>query len=77
LDADKVFVWAERTYATIFGRGQATQTITGYRYRSYTNGHFLAVNDSGTPSLFYLGPLSDNKPLDLGLLSIWLIQANL
>ena len=76
-DADKVFVWAEKTYATIFGRGQLTQTITGYRYRSYANGHFLAVNDTGTPRLYYLGPLSDNKPFDLGLLSGWLAQASL
>ena len=75
-DADKVFVWAEKTYATIFGRGQLTQTITGYRYRSYANGHFLAVNDTGTPRLYYLGPLSDNKPFDLGLLSVFLTQAN-
>lgn len=77
VDADKVFVWAEKTYASIFGRGQATQSITGYRYRSYANGHFLAVNDSGTPRLYYLGPLSNNTVFDLGLLSGWLTQAGL
>jgi PKD repeat protein len=76
-DADKVFVWAERTYASIFGRGQATQTITGYRYRSYANGHFLAVNDTGTPRLYYLGPLSNNTVFDLGLLSGWVTQAGM
>jgi PKD repeat protein len=76
-DADKVFVWAEKTYASIFGRGQATQTITGYRYRSYANGHFLAVNDTGTPHLYYLGPLSNNAVLDLGLLSGWVTQAGM
>jgi PKD repeat protein len=76
-DADKVFVWAEKTYASIFGRGQPTQTITGYRYRSYANGHFLAVNDTGTPHLYYLGPLSNNTVLDLGLLSGWVTQAGM
>lgn len=77
VDADKVFVWAEKTYASIFGRGQATQSITGYRYRSYANGHFLAVNDSGTPRLYYLGPLSNNTVFDLGLLSGWVTQAGM
>ncbi|MBK6595113.1 MAG: SMP-30/gluconolactonase/LRE family protein [Burkholderiales bacterium] len=76
-DADKVFVWAEKTYASIFGRGQPTQTITGYRYRSYANGHFLAVNDAGTSRLYYLGPLSNNAVLDLGLLSGWVTQAGM
>jgi PKD repeat protein len=76
-DADKVFVWAEKTYASIFGRGQPTQTITGYRYCSYANGHFLAVNDTGTPHLYYLGPLSNNTVLDLGLLSGWVTQAGM
>ncbi|MEI8158460.1 MAG: hypothetical protein WCH60_16465 [Burkholderiales bacterium] len=75
-DADKVFAWAERTYAAIFGpAGQSSQTITGYRYRAYTGGHFLAVNDSDTPHLLYLGPLSNSTILDLGLLSGWLVQA--
>lgn len=76
-DADKVFVWAEKTYASIFGRAQATQTITGNRYRSYANGHFLAVNDTGTPRLYYLGSLSNNAVFDLGLLSGWLTQAGM
>lgn len=77
VDADKVFVWAEKTYASIFGRGQATQTITGYRYRSYSGGHFLAVNDTGTPRLYYLGPLSNNALFDLGLLASWVTQAGM
>ena len=76
-DADKVFVWAEKTYAQVFGKGQASQTIPGYRYRSYANGHYLAVNDTGTPKLYYLGPLSNNTVLDLGLLAGFLVQASL
>ena len=75
-EVEKVFVWVERTYASILGRGQSTQAIPGYWYRSYTNGQFLAINDSGNPNLYYLGPLSNNTLLDLGSLAGWLVQAN-
>ena len=75
-DADKVFAWAERTYTTIFSpAGQASQVIPGYRIRAYGGGHYLGVNDSGTAHLYYLGPLSNNAILDLGLLSVWVVQA--
>lgn len=75
-DADKVFAWAEKTYGTVFSpTGQTTQTIPGYRFRAYS-AHYLAVNDdSGTAHLYYLGPLSSNTVLDLGLLSMWVTQA--
>lgn len=75
-DADRVFLWAERTYAQYFSPGQPTQTTTGYRYRGYANGHFLGVNDSGTARLYYLGPLSNNTLADLGLLSDWVLRAS-
>lgn len=75
-DADKVFDWAERTFAQFFApAGQASQTISGYRYRAYSGGHFLAVNDSGVPHLYYLGSASGNTVLDLGLFSTWVLQA--
>ncbi|MEI8158551.1 MAG: RCC1 domain-containing protein [Burkholderiales bacterium] len=75
-DADKVFAWAERTYAAVFATsGQVSQTIPGYRVRAYAGGHYLGVNDSGTVHLYYLGPLSNNAILDLGLLSVWVVQA--
>jgi pimeloyl-ACP methyl ester carboxylesterase len=67
-DADKVFDWAERTYAFVFSPAGQSATVAGYRYRSYGN-HYLAVNEIGTPHLYYLGPLSLFKVLDLGLLS--------
>jgi hypothetical protein len=77
-DADKVFSWAERSLSQVFSpAGQPSQTLPGYRYRAYTGGHFLAVNDSGTAHLYYLGSLSNNTVLDLGLLSGWVIQAGL
>jgi hypothetical protein len=75
-DADKVFAWAEKSYPTVFApTSQFSQTTPGYRYRVYGGGHCLAVNDSGTASLYYLGPLSNNAVLDLGPLSEWLLQA--
>ncbi len=77
-DAEKVFAWAERTYPSIFSpSGSTTQSIAGYLYRSYSSGHFLAVNDSGTTHLYYVGPLGNNSMLDLGLLSGWVSQSGL
>ena len=75
-DIDKVFAWAEKTYPTVFSpSGSASLTISGYRYRAYASGHFLAVTTTGTAHLYYLGPLSNNQPLDLGLFSSWLATA--
>lgn len=75
-DVERVLDWAERSYPELFGpAGQATQSLTGYRYRGYTGGHFLAVSDATPPRLVYLGPLNNNSVLDLGLLSGWVGQA--
>lgn len=75
-DVERVLDWAERTYPQIFGpAGQSTLSLTGYRYRSYANGHFLAIQEASPARLLYLGPLSNNTALDLGLLSNWVAQA--
>lgn len=75
-DVEQVLDWAERTYPQIFGpAGQSTLSLEGYRYRSYSNGHFLAVQQTSPSRLLYLGPLSNNSALDLGLLSSWVAQA--
>jgi hypothetical protein len=72
-DTDKVFAWAERIEPQFFGpAGLTTLSLYGYRLRAYTGGHYLGVNESLSPHLFYLGPLSDNALLDLNLLSFWL-----
>lgn len=75
-DADKVFNWVEKTYASIFSPGAQTATLPGYRYRTYSGGHYLAVNESGTARLYYLGPLSSGQVADLGLLSAFSAMAN-
>lgn len=75
-DVERVLNWAERAYPQIFGpAGQSTLSLTGYRYRSYSNGHFLAIQEASPARLVYLGPLSNNSALDLGLLSNWVAQA--
>lgn len=75
-DVERVLDWAERTYPQIFGpAGQSTLSLTGYRYRSYASGHFLAIQEASPARLVYLGPLSNNSVLDLGLLSSWVAQA--
>jgi hypothetical protein len=75
-DIDKVFAWAEKTYPTVFSpSGGASLNISGYRYRTYAGGHFLAVTTTETAHLYYLGPLSNGAPLDLGLFSNWLATA--
>jgi alpha-tubulin suppressor-like RCC1 family protein len=77
-DADAVFAWAERTYAQYFSpAGLGSQSISAHRYRAYKDGHYLAVNENGEAHLYYLGPLSANVFLDLGLLALWLAQAGL
>jgi hypothetical protein len=71
-DADTTFTWAETTYGQFFAAGPLTRSLNGYRYRAYAGGQYLAVNESGTPHLYYLGPLSANSMMDLGLLSTFL-----
>ena len=77
-DADLVFAWAERSYPSFFAPAHPAtiDSVAGYRLRSYAlTASYLGVNTSGTPHLFYLGPLSDNTLLDLGVLSTWLALA--
>ncbi len=72
-DADRAFAWAERTEPLVFGPDASLSISSyGFRFRSYSGGHFLGVNELGTPHLFYLGPLSNNALMDLNLLSFWL-----
>ena len=76
-DADRVFTWAEANYPTIFSsNGKASVVAIGYRYRGYTENHFLAVNDTGTPRLFYFGPLSGRTLFDLGELAGWVAKSS-
>ena len=74
-NVDKVFAWAEKTYPHFFSPANgASLSITGYRYRAYNGGGYLAASDSAEPHLLYIGPLSGGTLVDLGLLTIWLAQ---
>jgi hypothetical protein len=56
--------------------GKVSQTgNTPSGVHSYANGHFLAIQEASPAHLLYLGPLSNNAALDLGLLSDWVAQA--
>lgn len=76
-DADKVFTWAERTFPQYSGpAAPASTSVSGYRLRFYPDtSSYLGVNESGTPHLYYLGPLSSNTVMDLGLLTNWVVTA--
>jgi hypothetical protein len=78
-EADAIFHWAEQTYPGWFmPAGVASQSASGYWLRYYAaSGSYLGVNTSGTPHLFYLGPLSNGAIFDLGLLSSWLGSAGI
>lgn len=74
-DADRVFAWAERTYAPYFAPGGvATATAGGYTYRYYsTSNCILAIKDG---QLWYYGPLSGYQVLPLGSSDYFLGLAN-
>lgn len=74
-DADRVFAWAERSYAPYFApAGVATATAGGYTYRYYsTSNCILAIKDG---QLWYYGPLSGYQVLALGSSDYFLGLAN-
>lgn len=76
-DADKVFAWAERTLPQYFSpAGAGSASSSGFRLRFYSSTNsYLGVNETGIAHLFYLGPLSANTVVDLGLLAEWLTKA--
>lgn len=73
-DADRVFNWAEATYAAFFAPAKAaTAQAAGYTYRYYSGtGNLLAVKDN---KLWLYGPATQNQVIDGGLLSGWVSLA--
>jgi hypothetical protein len=73
--ADCVFNWGEKGYPELFSPAGAASKVLGpyyYRYYSATNS-YLGISSSDE-HLLYLGAMSRNALLDLGLLSNWLSQ---
>ncbi|MFA6314421.1 MAG: hypothetical protein WC681_23310 [Sterolibacterium sp.] len=72
--SDCLFDWAEASYSTLFSPATASMSFGPYylRYYSQTNAYLAVTVDS----LVYLGPLSDNKILDLGPATTWYAAAS-
>ena len=72
-EVDSAFAKVERTYRSELGAPDGpTQTTSGYRYRTYAGKHVFAVNEEGLPRFYYIGPISGNTLIDLGLLVEWM-----
>ena len=69
--ADCLFNWAERNFPGLFAPAAAISNTSGPIYfRYYTQTYaYLATFDN---HLYYLGPLTNNSPFDLGALAGWL-----
>lgn len=76
LPADCLFNWAESRYGTLLQpAGAATRASPPYLYRHYADSRTyigLSVTDN---HLYYLGPASESRVLDLGDASAWLQAA--
>lgn len=69
-DADNLFSWAEQNFGAAFAPAHQTSEISaGYYLRYYSDSQSLLAVKAG--HLFYLGPLSNGKFLDLGLQTDW------
>lgn len=68
--ADRVFNWAERFHASLFGSPQASQALAGYHARHYAATQtYVGLRDG---RLYVLGPAFGSQPLDIGPLADWL-----
>lgn len=71
-----LFNWAEHQYPSLFHpSGAVSKGASTYYYRYYaTTNTYLAVS-TGSSHVYYLGPESSGKTLDVGELSVWLATA--
>jgi hypothetical protein len=68
---DAAFTTYANKYSNDLGATDGpSRSIAGYRYRTYSGAHTLAVNEEGIPHVFYSGPLSGGNLLDLGVLAV-------
>lgn len=77
LSADCLFNWAERHFAEAFapaGSSSISQAPIYFRYYPVTQAYLAVFLDD--LHVYYLGPLLNNGPHDLGPLSQWLATAN-
>jgi hypothetical protein len=73
--SDCVFNWAETAYPQYFPTGAYSATATPYYYRYYaTTATYLAIS-SPDNSLWVLGPVTGNSPLNIGPLATFTTMA--
>jgi len=72
--SDCLFDWAESSYSALFSPKAASMSFGPYYLRHYTGTNAYLAVTSG--SLVYLGPLSGDQILDLGLASTWYATAD-
>lgn len=73
---DCLFNWAEASYPSFFAPAQSASMTYApfyFRYYSATNGYLGVSSQDG--HLYYLGQLTNNQLLDLGLLDNWALTA--
>lgn len=70
---DCLFNWAEASFPDYFNpAGAASQTVAPFYFRYYAQSKaYLGVSEQDA-HLYYLGPLSQNNPADLQVVSGWL-----
>jgi len=71
--SDCLFNWAESSYGFLFSPKGSSVSLGPYYFRHYseTNAYLVVTSNS----LFYLGPLSDNQPIDIGSVATWYATA--
>lgn len=72
-DSDRIFNWAEATYAAYFKPSSASQNALGYYYRYYSLSNSYLATQNGR--LYLYGPAFGPNLIDLGVTSLWLSQA--
>lgn len=74
--ADCLFDWAEGAYPELFRPAKPSSAMLDvYYYRQYTQSSAFLVVSNADRHVYYIGALSGNTPLDIGLLSDWLRAA--
>ena len=73
---DCLFDWAETAYPSdLMPRGVASQSVAPYYLRYYSQSRAYLGTSSEDGHVYYLGPLSGDRILDLGAVSTWYAAA--
>lgn len=71
-----LFAWAEKTHPDLLSpSGGNTETLGIFRYRHYSTTRAYLGLSSSDDHLYYIGPLSADRQMDLGAISEWYATA--